>query len=96
MILGVDFGSLVRNNWGTEWGLGGYALLDINSRACNLMYRWSHWESGNVSVNVRFLSMYVSNRDWTVKLVRKPVYNFVSGPRWRFDFSIENRIPEKI
>lgn len=58
------------------------------------LHRWSEYKTNDVLIEVRYLSVIVSNERWKVSIVRKPVYNFVSGPRWRFDFSIESKIAE--
>ena len=51
---------------------------------------WSSWKSKDSSLEVksRQLTFSVTSNEWQVNATRKPVYNFITGPRWRFDFSM--------
>lgn len=55
---------------------------------------WSNWTGQGVVVEQLMLTTSIRAHGWEFNATRKPVYNHVTGPRWRFDFTIRPLTPE--
>lgn len=55
---------------------------------------WSTWQHDGISVTIRVITTTVEANGWHTKIVRKPIYNLVSGSSpWRFDIEIHPNCP---
>ena len=52
------------------------------------------WRGVNVTVEQMMLTTSIVAHGWELNATRKPVYNHVSGPKWRFDFTLRPMTPE--
>jgi len=56
--------------------------------------RWTNWSLAGVYVEQLMLTTSIQAHDWELNATRRPVYNHVSGPKWRFDFTLRPLKPE--
>ena len=56
--------------------------------------QWTNWTGDGVVAEQLMLTTSIRAHDWEVNVTRKPVYNHVTGPKWRFDFTIRPLVSE--
>ena len=69
----------------------GFVVRDANSGEvlANHTSSWRTWRSRGVSAVLRQATIVVRANGWEVTVVRKPVYNYLSGPsEWRLDMKL--------
>ena len=57
---------------------------------------WTKWlsDDNTIKVQMRQLTLVVYSTEWNVNVTRVPVYNFILGPRWKFNINIQLLVPE--
>ena len=56
--------------------------------------QWTNWTGDGVIAEQLMLTTSIRAHGWEVNATRKPVYNHVTGPKWRFDFTIRPLVSE--
>lgn len=73
----------------------GFSVSDAEGNMITRHAKWSSWQSDGIFVQQRWLTTSIKAHGWEVNATRKPVYNHITGPKWRFDFTMRPLTPEE-
>ena len=66
----------------------GFYVANAKNEVISRNDKWSTITGDGVVVEQLMLTTSIRAHGWEVNATRKPVYNHVSGPNWRFDFTL--------
>lgn len=73
----------------------GFYVSDADGNVITRQSKWSNWTSDGIYVEQLMLTTSIKAHGWEVNATRKPVYNHIDGPEWRFDFTMRPLTPEE-
>ena len=73
----------------------GFRVENSEGKIISQNGQWSNWTGHGVVAEQLMLTTSIRAHGWEVNATRKPVYNHVTGPKWRFDFTLRPLVDDE-